>query len=164
MKAWYVIQTKPREEKRATFFLHDKGIEVYSPKMEICGMPGTKVTLIRKPLFPNYIFAHFDPPKDLFEVSWTKGVQKVLPESVRPIPLDEAVIESIKKMADKDGLVRKRNLKKNDRIRVSRGPMKDIMGIFENWSSDTGRVRVLLNMLNYQARLELHHSLIEKIA
>ncbi|MDP3030042.1 MAG: transcription termination/antitermination NusG family protein [Deltaproteobacteria bacterium] len=164
MKKWYVIQAKPREEDRVTFFLRDKDVEIYSPRMEICTMAGVKRVMLRKPLFPNYIFARFDVDKDLFRVSWTKGVQKVLPESVRPIPLDEEIIKSIKSLAGKDNVVRKRNFKKNDRIRVSRGPMKDNLGIFENWASDTGRVRVLLDMLNYQARLELHHSLIEKIA
>jgi hypothetical protein len=42
--------------------------------------------------------------------------------------------------------------------------MKDILGIFDYWTSDEGRVRVLLNFLNYQASVELHHSFIEKIA
>jgi transcription elongation factor/antiterminator RfaH len=171
MKKWYVIQTKPREEDRATFFLHEVGIEIYFPKMEICTMTclrathrqaGTKATMARKPLFPNYIFAHFDAKEDLFKVSWTKGVQKVLPKSPNPIPLDEAVIESIKSLANKDGIVRKRGFKKHDRVRVIRGPMKDIVGIFENWASDKGRVRILLDLFNYQARLELHYSLIEK--
>jgi transcription elongation factor/antiterminator RfaH len=162
MKKWYVIQTKPREEDRATFFLHEVGIEIYSPKMEICAMTGTKATMVRKPLFPNYIFAHFDAKEDLFKVSWAKGVQKVLPESPTPVPLDEVVIESIKSLANKDGIVRKRGFKKYDRIRVIRGPMRDVMGIFENWVSDRGRVRILLDLFNYQARLELHHSLIEK--
>ena len=162
MKKWYVIQTKVREEGRATFFLRQLGIEVYFPKMEFCTMTGTKATMARKPLFPNYIFAHFDAQKDLSKVSWTKGVQKILPESPTPVPLDEEIIKSIKSLAGNDDVVRKRRFKKNERIRVIRGPMKDIMGIFEDWVSDQGRVRILLDLFNYQARLELHHSLIER--
>lgn len=162
MKKWYVIQTKPHEEGRAIFFLRQVGVEIYFPKMEICTMTGTKATLTRRPLFPNYVFACFDVEKDLFNVSWTKGVQKVLPESPTPVSLDDAVIESIKSLANKDGTVRKRSLKKHDRVRIIRGPMKDIVGIFENWVSDEGRVRILLDLFNYQARLELHYSLIEK--
>jgi hypothetical protein len=42
--------------------------------------------------------------------------------------------------------------------------MKDIIGVFDHWSSDQGRVKVLLNFINYQASVELHHSLIEKVA
>lgn len=51
----------------------------------------------------------------------------------------------------------------NERSRISRGPMKNILGIFEHWTSDQGRVRVLLNFINYHATVELHHSLVEKV-
>ncbi|TSA10983.1 MAG: hypothetical protein D4R73_04565 [Deltaproteobacteria bacterium] len=162
MKKWYVIQTKVREEERAIFFLRQADIEIYFPQMEVCTMTGVKAAMGRKPLFPNYIFACFNAEKDLFGVSWTKGVQKVLPESLNPVTLDEEIIKSIKSLAGKDDVVRKRRFKKNERIRVIRGPMRDVMGIFENWVSDQGRVRILLDLFDYQARLELHHSLIEK--
>jgi hypothetical protein len=42
--------------------------------------------------------------------------------------------------------------------------MKDILGIFEYWTSNEGRVKVLLNFINYQASVELHHGFIEKVA
>jgi transcription antitermination factor NusG len=57
-----------------------------------------------------------------------------------------------------------RPLQKNDNVRIARGPMKDVLGVFDHWSSDQGRVRVLLNFINYQASVELHHSLVEKVA
>ena len=45
-------------------------------------------------------------------------------------------------------------------------PINDevIAGIFDHWASDQGRVRVLLQCINYQASVELHYSHIEKIA
>ena len=46
---------------------------------------------------------------------------------------------------------------------LARGPMKDVLGIFQHWVSDQGRVRVLLHFVNYQASVELHHSLIERV-
>ena len=164
MKNWYVVQTKPREEERAAFFLRNKNIELYLPQMEICCMRRGKKNLTQKPLFPGYLFAYFDAGDNLCKVRWAKGVNKILPESLSPIPVQASVIESIKDLAGKDKVIRKRNLKKNDRIRIIRGPMKDIMGIFENWTSDQGRFKVLLDLLNYQARVELHYSLIEKVA
>jgi transcription antitermination factor NusG len=38
------------------------------------------------------------------------------------------------------------------------------MGIFERWVSDEGKIMVLLNLLNYDAKVELHYSQVEKIA
>ncbi|MDY7031606.1 MAG: transcription termination/antitermination NusG family protein [Thermodesulfobacteriota bacterium] len=164
MKNWYVVQTKPKEEERAAFFLRNRNIELYLPKMEVCTMKQGKKNLTEKPLFPSYLFARFGIEDDLCGVRWTKGVRKILPESIHPVPVQEAVIESIMRFAGKDNIIRKRNLKRNDRIRIVKGPMKDLLGIFENWSSDQGRVKVLLDLLNYQARVELHYSLIEKVA
>ena len=132
--------------------------------MEIYSFKGKKRVFSRKPLFPGYLFACFDPDEAISKVKWTRGVNKILPESTNPVPLEDSVVESIKSLASKDNIIRKRNLKRNNRIRVTRGPMKDLLGIFENWVSDQGRVKILLNLVNYQARVELHHSLIEKVA
>ena len=78
--------------------------------------------------------------------------------------VDNSVVEHIRGLESKDHIIRKRNLKRLDRIRVTKGPMKDLIGVFENWVSDEGRVRVLLDLVNYQARLQLHHTWIEKVA
>ena len=164
MKNWYVVYTKPREEERALFFLKDMDIDTYLPKMEVCLIRGGKKVFIEKPLFPGYIFVYFNVQKDLCKVKWTKGVNKILPESINPIPLEDSVVESLKSLASKDNIIRKRNLKRNNRIRILRGPMKGLLGIFENWVSDQGRVKILLDLMNYQARVELHHSLIENVA
>jgi transcription antitermination factor NusG len=104
--------------------------------MEVAITRGFRDVMKEKPLFPSYLFCRFDAESSLAYVRWTKGVVKILPESIAP----------------------------TDQIRITRGSMKDILGIFDYWTSDEGRVRVLLNFLNYQAAVELHHSFIEKVA
>jgi transcription antitermination factor NusG len=90
-------------------------------------------------------------------------VAKILPESTRPVAVDDEVVNTIRSLEQQDGIIRKKPLKKNDGIRISRGPMKDILGIFERWTSDKGRVLVLLQFVNYQASVELHHSCVERL-
>ena len=89
---------------------------------------------------------------------------KILPESIYPVPVEDVVVRAILNLEQKDGIIRRKPLQKHDRIRIARGPMKDILGIFDHWTSDQGRVRVLLNFINYQATVELHHSFVEKVA
>ena len=43
----------------------------------------------------------------------------------------------------------------SDRVFVKSGPMKDLYGIFERYVDDKGRVRILLNLIGYQASVEL---------
>jgi hypothetical protein len=42
--------------------------------------------------------------------------------------------------------------------------MKDLLGIFDRWVSDSERVRVLLNLVGYRPAVEMHYSLLEKVA
>jgi transcriptional antiterminator RfaH len=160
---WYVVQCKTREEERAHYFLKKKNLQVYLPRMEVVSTRGCQGVMKQKPLFPGYLFCRFNPEESLAHVRWTKGVAKILPESVKPISIKEPVIDAIRALEQKDGIIRKKLLEKNDRIRIARGPMKHILGIFDQWTSDKGRARVLLNFVTYQASVELHHSFVEKI-
>ena len=81
---WFVVQSKPREEERARHFLEEKGMFTYLPHMEIARARGSRGVLIRKPLFPGYLFCLFNPEASLAYVRWTRGVRKILPESVSP--------------------------------------------------------------------------------
>lgn len=161
---WYVCQTKGREETRAGFFLKKKGFEVYLPMMEAHRCVGPRQVLVPKPLFPSYIFVRFDREIHIPQVRWTQGVVKILPESADPRYVDDGVIACLQSLARRDGLIRKQSLRRFDRVRILRGPFKDLLGIFEEWSSDTGRVRILLEFIGYQARVEMHHSLVERVA
>jgi len=162
---WYVVQSKPREEERALYFLKEKGFDAYLPRMEVVKVRKLNNVKMKEPLFPGYLFCRFKKEDEsLAHVRWTKGVKKILPESVSPSPIDDEIVAAIHNLEQEDGVIRKKPLQKNDRIRVARGPMQDVLGVFDNWTSDQGRVRVLLNFINYQASVELHHSLVEKVA
>jgi transcriptional antiterminator RfaH len=161
-RKWFVCQTNVREEERARYYLEEKGFQVYLPMMEMERSVGFRNGLIRKPLFSNYLFVRFHEQTESPYVCWTRGLRKILPESNRPAAVDDQVVESIRLLAQRDGIIRKQPLRKKDKVRILRGPFKDITGVFEEWASDAGRVRILLRFVGYQARLELHHSLVEK--
>ena len=160
---WYVVQSKPREEQRAEHFLRRKGLTTYLPLMEVVSNRGFRSYTQMKPLFPGYLFCRFDSGKHTANVRWTRGVAKILPVSFSPVPVEDEVVATISSFEDRKGVIRKRSLKKKDRVRITRGPMKDIIGIFDHWASDQGRVSIVLNLINYQATVELHHSLLERI-
>ncbi len=162
-RAWFVCRTRVWEERRAEYFLNEKGFEVYLPKMEAQRVIGTRAVVMEKPLFPNYLFVRFNKEVETGFVRWTKGVVKILPESIAPFAVDDQVVESIRLLAQKDGVIRKQALKKNDKVRIVQGPFKELLGIFEEWTSDKGRVKVLLNYVNYQTSINLHHTLVEKV-
>jgi len=120
---------------------------------------------IIKAFFPNYIFARFDATVSYRLVNWSRGVAKVIGFGGNPAPLSKEVIGEIKKRVDGDCVVRKAlHFRAKDRIIIRSGPLKDLMGIFEQRLSGDGRVRVLLNLLNYDAKVDLHYSQVEKLS
>lgn len=162
---WYVIQTKPKKEEEATSYLSTKGVEIFSPLMEAFTTRNTRITKELKSLFPGYIFGKFDLEQNYPLVRWGRGVKCVLGFGGYPTSVSEEVVEIIKGRTDTRGIVRlKQDYKSNDVIRIKTGPLKDLLGIFERWMSDNERVRILLNLIGYQPAVEMHYSMIEKVA
>ena len=165
MNLWYVIQTKPKKEEEAKSYLSTKGVEVFNPLMETFLLRNGRMNKELKPLFPNYIFGKFDIDQNYPLVRWAKGVKKVLGLGEYPTPVSEEAVEIIKVRTDSQGIVRlKYHFQANDVIRIKAGPLKDLLGIFERWVSDSERVRILLNLMGYQPAVEIHYSMIEKVA
>ena len=165
MNLWYVIQTKPKKEGEASSYLSTKGLEIFNPLMETFSSRNQKVRREIKPLFPSYIFGRFDLDQNYPLVRWARGVKKILGFGGYPIPVSEEVIEVIKGRTDSDGIVRRiSHFEPNEVVRINSGPLRDLLGIFERWVSDNERVRILLNLIGYQPAVELHHTMIEKVA
>ncbi len=162
---WYVIQTKPKKEEESTSYLSTKGVEIFTPLMETFSLINGRMNKALKPLFPGYIFGKFDLEKNYPLVRWARGVNKVLGLSGYPSPISEEVIEIIKGRLDAQGNIKiKQQFKTNDLIRIKSGPLRDLLGVFDRWVSDSDRVRILLNLIGYQPEVEVHCSLIEKVA
>ncbi len=165
MNLWYVIQTKPKKEEEATSYLSTKGVEIFSPLMEAFTTKNARTTKELKALFPGYIFGKFDLEQNYPLVRWARGVKCVLGFGGYPTPISEEVVEIIREKTDARGVVRvKGDYEPNEVVRVKTGPLKDLLGIFERWVSDSERVRILLNLIGYQPSIELHYSMIEKVA
>jgi transcriptional antiterminator RfaH len=165
MENWYVIQTKPKKEEEATSYLSTKGVEIFSPLIEAYNTRNAKVTKELKPLFPGYIFGKFDLEQNYPLVRWGRGVKCVLGFGGYPVSVSEEVVEIIKGRTDARGVVRvKGDYKPNDLVRIKTGPLKDLLGIFDRWVSESERVRILLNLIGYQPAVEMHYSMIEKVA
>ena len=165
MDLWYVIQTKPNKEEEAESYLATRGVKMFNPRTETFSNRNGNFRKELKPLFPSYIFVKFDLDKNYSLVRWARGVKKVLGFGGYPVPVSDEVIELIGKKVDGTGIVRRiGGFSANDLVRIKSGPLKDLLGIFERWVSDSERVRILLNLIGYQPSIELHYSIVEKSA
>jgi transcription antitermination factor NusG len=165
MNLWYVIQTKPKKELEAESYLSAKGVEIFSPLMETFALRNGGMKKELRALFPGYIFGKFDLEQNYPLVRWARGVRKVLGFGGYPTPISEEVVTTIKERTDAQGIMRaKHHFEPNDVVRIKTGPLRDLLGVFERWVSDNERVRILLSLIGYQPVVEMHYSMIEKVA
>jgi transcriptional antiterminator RfaH len=165
MNLWYVIQTKPKKEVEAESYLSTRGVEMFNPLLETFALRNGGMNKELKPLFPGYIFGKFDLEQNYPLVRWARGVKKILGFGGYSTSISEEVVTTIKERTDIQGIVRvKCHFEPNNVVQIKVGPMKDLLGIFERWLSDGERVRILLSLIGYQPAVEMHYSMIEKVA
>jgi len=58
---WFVVQTKPRQEKTANLNLIRQGYETYCPDVVVKKRMKDKWVEVVEPLFPRYLFLRSDP-------------------------------------------------------------------------------------------------------
>lgn len=128
-KEWYVLYTKGRHEKFVEEKLNDKRIEAYTPKIIFRRKWSDRTKLIEEPLFKSYCFARFSIYEKI-RVITQPGVVNVVHFKDQYIPVPEAVINSLKILADnKVKLDPCPYIKEGQRVVIKKGPLKDVEGI-----------------------------------
>jgi len=165
LRLWYVIQTKPGNERRAEINLSNQEIETFVPLYESHQYCQGRVVQKIKPLFSNYLFAKLDIDIHYYKVKWTRGVSKILGIGNGPIPISEKVIQAIRERMGENNLVKMDDgLKEGNLVRFISGPFKDLMGVFDKKMSDGKRVRVLLSLIGVDVSVQVLKWQIKKVA
>lgn len=162
---WYVVHTKPQQEDRADSNLRAWHVETFAPKIkerQYSKYTG-KTNYVTKPLFPRYIFARFRVSELWRKVTFTRGVHSVVCTGGSPDPVDDEIIRMIQSQKGQDGFINiNRVLRPGDKVVITEGPLRDLMGIFEGRYKDDERVSILLTTVNYQSRVLIGREAIRK--
>ena len=163
---WYLIHTNPMQEGRAESNLMAWNVETFAPRIKKArrNQFTNQAHYISKPLFARYVFARFDFHAMSHKIRFTRGVHDLVNFGYGPVVVDEEVIALIKSRTGKDGFVRLDDeLKQGDAVLIESGPLKGFTGIFNKRLNDYDRVRILLNIVSYQAHVEVDRASIKKI-
>lgn len=162
---WYVIHTHTKQEFRANCNLRILNIETFSPQLiarrenQYTG----EYQSVVKPLFTGYIFARFDLESLLHRVRFTRGVHSLVSVGDTPAPVSQEIIDCIRERVAADGFLHIRSsFNPGDRVTIKEGPLKNLSGIFEREMKDSERVLVLLDTVEYQARVLVNQNLLKK--
>jgi transcriptional antiterminator RfaH len=164
-RLWYVVQTKPGDERRVETHLLNQEIETFLPLLETHQYYSGKMVQRIKSLFPNYLFARLDLKLHYYKVKWTRGVSKILGTGNGPIPISGKVVQTIREKVEKGNLIKlEEELKEGDFVQITSGPFKELMGVFQKKMSDKGRVRVLLSLIGVDIPVQILKWQIKKVA
>ncbi|MBO0856854.1 MAG: hypothetical protein J2P21_00055 [Chloracidobacterium sp.] len=163
---WYAIHTHPRQESRAANNLKAWNVETFYPQTLRCNFNDFtgKPSYVTKPLFPGYLFARFALESLFRKVRYTRGVHSIVCVGDTPAEVDDRVIEIIAAQVDEAGYVNLgKELEPGSKVLIQAGPFRGLTGIFERETSDTGRIKILLDTVYYQARLEVDKRLVKAV-
>ena len=148
---WYAIHTLPFGEKRAQAQLENQQFSTFLPKRRKTVRHARKLTTVSAPFFPRYLFVVLDLKRDRWRsVNGTFGVASLVMGGDLPCPAPAGVVEAMLNVADAEGLLDLRpDLKIGAPVRLAAGPFADKLAVLEHMD-DSGRIRVLLNMLGRQ--------------
>jgi transcription antitermination factor NusG len=124
-------------------------LEVFLPQVRqeksVCGV---RRMLIR-PLFTGYLFAHFCPAQIMGVVRYARGVLRIVGTERFPIPLEEAVIDSLRDRVGEDGYVRLEveRFGVGEKVIIKDGPFAGWAGRIAREQDEGRRVLILLDLL-----------------
>ena len=147
MKNWYLIKTKPRQEKIAIQNLENQGYEAFCPI--------TKIKNQLVVLFPGYLFVQLnDKTQNWSPINSTKGVSHFVKFGLNFAKVPISVIEFIKtnQHLTADKLKDLNKFKTGDKVQISNGAFKNWVAIFKCYKSDE-RVILLMNLLGQEQSL-----------
>ncbi|MBL1140594.1 MAG: transcription/translation regulatory transformer protein RfaH [Proteobacteria bacterium] len=165
MKFWYLIHSKPKEEKVAQENLERQGYETYLPL--ILGRTKKRGKTIKtiQPMFPRYLFIHLsDQTDDWGPIRSTLGVSSLIRFGMTPAKVPDSLINSLKNNENSQGIheLPSKPLSPGDKLLIVEGLFEGYEATLFSKKSDD-RVIVLLKIAENFVKVKLEQSLIEPI-
>ena len=119
---WYVAQTHPHGEAKASLHLCRQGFAIYLPRYLKQRRHARRIEKVAAPLFPGYLFVSIDlATQQWLSIDSTFGVTRLVRDGDRPAAVPRHVIDALKQREDAGGFVqlgRRPRFSQGDRIRV----------------------------------------------
>jgi len=157
MKKWYLISTKPNQEKIAKLNLENQSLEAFLPIL-VTVDPRKRTVINSKVMFTGYIFSRFDVQiQDYSFIRSTRGISRVVRFGNRLAEVSDDFILKLKSRSDYDqSFVKEMKIKQyvyGDTVLVTGGLLKGRKGIFIKKSKD--RAKILIDILQKKIAVEL---------
>jgi len=158
---WYVVHTQPRREFYAKMQLEGQGFRVFLPKRLRTIRHARTIVNVEAAFFPRYLFVELDLTRHAWrKVNGTFGVTGLVMWGDVPHPMPRGTVEMMVSSADHDGFLRlEQALVVGAKVRLAAGPFAEQLATL-NRLDDSGRVRVLLEILGRPVPVEIRREFV----
>jgi len=162
-EAWYAVHTRSRFEKRVAADAAAKQIGAYLPLARSVRRWKDRMKVVELPVFSCYVFLRFtDCEETRLSVLRTAGVLRILGDSRGPEPIPDEQIEAVRRIVAGRPFAVHPLLREGAPVRVIRGPLKGVEGLFVR-SKSAGRLVVSLPLLSQSISAEIDADDIEPL-
>lgn len=161
--AWYLIHTRPRQERIALENIGRQGYGAFLPLMRSRKRCKGRLADVVEPMFPRYLFVRLNTTTDNWRpLHSTLGVSTLVRFGVEPARVPAKLVELLRYQAGDDGIrdMPASALKPGERVRIATGPFEGFEGIL-HVKSGRERVILLLDIIGGKVRVELDEKDIE---
>ena len=147
---WYLVHTKPRQEKSALENLERQGYQCYLPILPSEKICQGRLMVTDEPLFPRYLFIRLgrgDSAKSWAPIRSTKGISRLVSFGVEPAKVDDGLIELLRAHEASAQGEPERLFKPGERVRLTEAPFAGIEGIYQMADGER-RAMVLIELLS----------------
>lgn len=163
---WYLIYTKPRQEKCALQNLEQQGYQCYLPLLPKEKLRQGALALSEEPLFPRYLFIKL--AQDFMAKSWspirsTKGVSRLVRFGAEPAKIDDALVDLLRAHEASVLGEPERLFRPGERVQLTKGPFAGIEGVYQMADGDR-RVMVLIELMSKRVVVPVEIGVLRKLA
>ena len=151
--AWFAVQHRPAQARRALANLENQGIECFYPEINVQTIRTGKRVLRCEPLFRGYLFINLEQSDPVwYKLRSTRGVMRVVSFGNRPAVIADGIINQIREelaKAEKTG-----GIQAGDHLEILKGPFRGLNAVFQEYDGET-RAMVLIDFLQKQHRVSM---------
>ena len=155
---WYLIYTKPKQERSALQNLERQGYVCYLPLLHVEKLRRSSLEVFDEPLFPRYLFIQLgqgDSAKSWSPIRSTKGVSRLVSFGGEPGRLDDRLIKMLKALELVALEQPQRLFKPGQRVQLVEGAFSGLEGIYQMADGES-RAMVLIELMTKTVPLSVY--------
>lgn len=155
--SWFCLRSHPKHESVAAAHLRlIDNIEVFYPRLRFKKLKKGKIDWSTESLFPNYLFASFNPACQLLRIRHTPGIQSVVKFGRTYPSIPNTVVHELRSSFDiSETRIIANDLSVGDPVQIANGVFSGLQAIVTHLLPARERIKVLLRFLGQLSEVEI---------